>query len=352
VTKKKTATKSAPKKAPILRNKIMLVLDRSGSMAGLCNAAIETTNALIRSIVDNAAKSEQITTVSLMQFGERSYEPVFFEQPASKVRSIGRGDYLPTDHSTALLDATGDAIERLRTLPDANEKDVSLLVLVITDGEENSSQRFTPFQLNELVKKVQSTDRWTLTFQLPRGNKRHFCQSFGVPEGNVAEWDTTEAGMAAASQQTQSSFGTYYAARANGQTCSRGFFTTDLSEVKVTDLKKKLDDISAHVKAWKVERETEIRPFVEAQGVSYVKGSAFYQLTKDEKVQQYKMIAIKEKGKKAIYCGADARKMLGLPEVGEVKVRPGNHANFDIFVQSTSVNRKLVRGTTLLYFIG
>jgi hypothetical protein len=32
-----------------------------------------------------------------------------------------------------------------------------------------------------------------------------------------------------------------------------------------------------------------------------------------------------------------------------VKVKPGNHLNYSIFVESTSNNRKLVRGSTLLY---
>jgi hypothetical protein len=33
----------------------------------------------------------------------------------------------------------------------------------------------------------------------------------------------------------------------------------------------------------------------------------------------------------------------------EVKVAPGNHANYNLFVLSTSTNRKLVRGTLFLY---
>jgi hypothetical protein len=54
------------------------------------------------------------------------------------------------------------------------------------------------------------------------------------------------------------------------------------------------------------------------------------------------------KGQKAVYMGEDARRMLGLPTSGVAKVRPGNHSSFDVFVQSTSLNRKLVRGTKLL----
>jgi hypothetical protein len=40
--------------------------------------------------------------------------------------------------------------------------------------------------------------------------------------------------------------------------------------------------------------------------------------------------------------------MIGLPANADAKVEPGNHANYDIFVQSTSVNRKLPRGTKLI----
>lgn len=50
------------------------------------------------------------------------------------------------------------------------------------------------------------------------------------------------------------------------------------------------------------------------------------------------------------WSGMPGRALVGLPTDGVTysKVNPGNHANYDIFVKSNSVNRKLVRGTTLL----
>jgi hypothetical protein len=42
--------------------------------------------------------------------------------------------------------------------------------------------------------------------------------------------------------------------------------------------------------------------------------------------------------------------MLGLPRVGDARVRPGDHGKFDVFVQSTSVNRKLSYGTQVMYW--
>lgn len=80
----------------------------------------------------------------------------------------------------------------------------------------------------------------------------------------------------------------------------------------------------------------------------YVKGCAFYQLTKPELVQKHKDLMVKEKTGRVLYGGQEVRKVLGLPEFQDGKVTPGNHANYDVFVQSTANNRKLVRGTTVM----
>jgi hypothetical protein len=63
-------------------------------------------------------------------------------------------------------------------------------------------------------------------------------------------------------------------------------------------------------------------------------------------VQPQKEIAILQFGK--VYRGPEARKLLGLPD-HSVRVRPGDH-QFKIFIQSTSINRKLLAGTQLLVF--
>ncbi len=56
-----------------------------------------------------------------------------------------------------------------------------------------------------------------------------------------------------------------------------------------------------------------------------------------------------EKGKKAIWGGKEARHLIGLPDDKDAKVTAGNMSNYDIFIQSTSVNRILVRGTKLIW---
>ncbi len=60
--------------------------------------------------------------------------------------------------------------------------------------------------------------------------------------------------------------------------------------------------------------------------------------------------AIRDKKTNAIYGGDAALQALGLPSYGTCRLAPGSHPAFDIFVQSTSVNRKLPAGTHVLYW--
>jgi len=226
-------------------------------------------------------------------------------------------------------------------------EDTSYLVITITDGAENCSRTHNAATLKAMMNRVQATDRWTLSFLLPPGHKSSFVNRFGLPEGNVSEWEASTRGVQEYAQVTSQGVGNYFAGRSAGQTSTKTFFT-DLSGLTTRQVKNNLDDISAAVRVLLVEKEQDIRTFVEQKLGQYKLGAAFYQLTKGEKkVQDYKQLLVMEKGKKAVFGGPDARAVLGIPD-GTLKIEPGNHGNFDIFIQSTSVNRKLVRGTKLL----
>jgi hypothetical protein len=227
----------------------------------------------------------------------------------------------------------------------------SFLLIVITDGEENRSGTYNSASLARVMRSVQATDRYTLTFQLPPKAKSQFCRSYGIPEGNVIEWEGTDEGIATATAQTCSAFSGYAVSRAQGKRSTTSYYTTDLSRVSKVDLNN-LMSVNSQTRVLKVTHEADIKPFVEAQLGFYRPGSAFYQLTKTEKIQSYKVVLIRDKSTRKIYAGNEARQLIGLPNsssVGsKVGVKPGNHANFDVFIQSSSNNRKLVRGTDLI----
>lgn len=326
-------------------NRICLVIDRSGSMGHLTAASVKALNDNIETIRAQARATGQTTLVTVLSFDDtisaiRQSTNVEVIEPIRVTEVGARGQ-------TALFDAVGEAIKGLQgafTFPD---EDSSYLIMAITDGQENSSRNFTAASLRSCMQTVISTDRWTLTFLLPPGAKNHFVSQFGISEGNVAEWEGTTQGVQAYTQQNTQGIGTYFSSRSVGVNSVKSFYT-DLSGLTSKQVKTQLDDLSNQVRILPVDREQDIRTFVQDKLGVYTPGSAFYQLTKDEKeVQSYKQLLVMEKGKRQVYGGADARQVLGIPP-GNLKVKPGNHGNFDIFVQSTSLNRKLVRGTKLL----
>jgi len=344
--------------APVKRkNHFAIVLDRSGSMQGLKPAAQKAVNAIIRAIREGAVTFNQETTVSLYTFANgvsRDYSRV----PATMVGDLV--SYYPGG-GTALFDAVGTAITDFEKGFDANDPNTSFVLLVVTDGEENASTDFfapgsySPYRsyrsqdITQVIKCVQATDRYTITFQLPPGYGRRFASSNGIPEGNVREWEQTEAGVREVEHTTTLGVANFYEARERGvKSVDRFYVQTNLDNLKKSDLKK-LTDVQTRFKSWTVDKEADVKSFVESHGKKFVIGSVYYALTKKEKVQPQKAVLIQEKGTKAVYAGTEARTLIGLPQGVNAIVEPGNHANYDIYVQSTSVNRKLVRGTKVLF---
>ncbi|MHB9296098.1 hypothetical protein PilKf_01852 [Pillotina sp. SPG140] len=99
-----------------------------------------------------------------------------------------------------------------------------------------------------------------------------------------------------------------------------------------------------------------IREFCLAQHVEFKKGRGFYELTKAETVQQYKEIILEDKSSGDLYTGPAVRAYLGLlPHMesggAHERLRPAAAHDYIVYVQSTSVNRKLIGGTRFLYEI-
>lgn len=338
-----------------MKNYIGISRDHSGSMHSIANAAAVDYNDNIAAIKEASLANNQDTIVSVVKCGAGRPATVVREVVNSNVqvlKPLGPREYVADGNSTPLFDSVGDLIDLFEAVPDVDDINVSFIVMVITDGEENSSTKWTGRKLAEKIKELQATDRWTFVFRVPRGYARKLSQ-FGIPEGNILEWDQTARGVEAASAATRAAVGSFYANRSAGVKSTDKFYA-DLSKVSLKEVKAALVDISSEVSIWPVlsnEISYEIRPFAEKRlAVSLKKGTAFYQLTKTEKVQEYKQVCIRDKKKGMVYSGNAARDLLGLPHYGEIKLAPDKHGGYEIYIQSTSVNRKLVEGSSLLYW--
>ena len=98
-----------------------------------------------------------------------------------------------------------------------------------------------------------------------------------------------------------------------------------------------------------VDSDCAIKEFVTENGLTFKKGRGFYEFTKTETIQEYKEIVLQDRKTGDLFAGAAAREMLGLPETGNARIKPASLDKYAVFVQSTSVNRKLIGKTKFLY---
>lgn len=337
--------------------------DHSVSMSHIVDGAMRDFNSIIRSLHTSAEQTSDLDVrVSVIECGSANTRTQLnalngkttwevhvdsVNRPLSQVKFMT--DYRATGGSTPLRDsviATIEAIQQADIGPDDK-----CIVLVTTDGQENSSNASVA-QLRSLVDGLSKTGQWTFVARVPRGSTKA-ARSLGFPEGNILEWDTTTRGQEAAASTTSSAMTSFMSSGVR----STSTFFANLEDVTVEEVKANLVDISDQVEWLLVEPKdvgTQIRDFVEAKrGKPMLKGAAHYALVKVEpKVQDNKRIIIREKATGAVYAGDAARQMLALPRVGTVRLRPDDLGDFEVYIQSTSVNRKVDAGTRVLYWEG
>lgn len=98
-----------------------------------------------------------------------------------------------------------------------------------------------------------------------------------------------------------------------------------------------------------VDEDVSIRDFVERNGLIFKIGRGFYEFTKTELIQENKEVVLRDKSTGDMFSGEKARGMIGLRYGERAKVKPAYLSTYDVFVQSTSYNRKLIAGTRFLY---
>jgi hypothetical protein len=339
----------------MIRNRVAIVLDRSYSMDqyGVWAQAQREVLAMLGALRRGAVATAQDTRATVVLFSNSSEVVLFQTDVRNELPAIAFGR---AEGNTALFDAIATAADTIRAWTPADAADDSFLVLAFTDGEENFSTRLpSPAKFQKYIAGLPNPDNWTFALHVPKGRRAQAARITGFPEGNVREWETSAAGMQEASVATQKAIGSYYAAREQGARKVENIWhvTAGTANLSQADVQKHLVDRTADFDVLYVPagmHGTDIRAFVQMHGMPFIIGGAYYQLTKTEEVQPNKVIALREPSTGRIYVGGQARQLLGLPTDGtsKAKVTPGMMTKYEVFVQSTSVNRKLVGGTRML----
>ena len=206
-----------------LKNYIAIVLDESGSMNSIRGEAIGAFNQQVDIIKANSHDME--TSVSLVTFSTVVGKPQLWNETDLKLKHIGLNDYNP-DGLTALHDAIGYTIEDLKKVKDIEDPSTSFLMVVITDGEENNSKKWKN-KVSGLIKEVQDTGKWTVTFLGANMDVDKVSRELHIPKGNTQVFASTSKGMKDAGFTVSMGLNSYYGSRRLGHTSVEDFYDQD-----------------------------------------------------------------------------------------------------------------------------
>lgn len=379
--------------------------DHSASMGHLTGAARTDYNDTIDAIKKSSIDAGDDTFVSVVKCGVGRAGGIEVETRHAPVSSIQHiSSYVADGRRTPLFDSVGELIDMLESLPasqgpslifEKNGKKYTAaeitelvekngkagtgrivgahpdtirswvkkigargpgdsselptyLVMAITDGEDNASKKYPIKALSERMLKLIATDRWTFVFRVPAGHYKKRLVGWGIPEGNILEWELTERGVREATTITASAFDAFYTSKKSGLRSTKTFYAS--ADTKpVRDI---LSDVTKHVNIKVVDGVHTVSSFSErVLKRPLKKGTIFYQLVKRESaVQDYKHIFIRDKRTGLVYGGREARDIIGIPSVGTHPVAPGDHSKYDIFIQSTSATRRLPEKSLVLFW--
>lgn len=324
-------------------NHIALVLDASASMTPHMSELIKVADNQIAYLAQRSKELDQETRITVYSFNEPSnINCLIYDKDVLRMPSIA--SLYKCGGMTALIDASLLALDDLKLTPEKYGEH-AFLIYVLTDGEENRS-RNSPSTLSTRINKL--PDNWTIATFVPNQNGVFEAKKFGFPKENISVWDATSSrGVAEAGEKIRQTTETFMQNRKLGIRGSKNLFTLNTASVQQVVNSPTLNRLhSGQFRMLDVEADGRIDEFIEGKlHRPYSLGEAYYQLMKPETVQVGKKVAIWYNN--YVYTGKEARDLIGLPDY-DIKVKPADYPGYEIFIQSTSLNRKLIAGTRVL----
>ena len=172
---------------------MVFILDKSGSMSGLESDTIGGYNSLI----EKQKKEEGEALVSTVLFNSAS-QVVHDRISLSEIAPMTEKDYVPGG-CTALIDALGDAIHHIGNVHKyAREEDrpKRTVFVIMTDGMENSSHRYTSDEVKRMVSLQQEKSGWEFLFLGANIDAVETAKVYGIREDRAVRFKSDAAGTA------------------------------------------------------------------------------------------------------------------------------------------------------------
>lgn len=177
---------------------ITIILDRSGSMSAVAGDTIGGFNRFL----NDQKKGAGTATITLHQF-DNQFETPIKAQDIQSAPELTTATFVPRGN-TALLDAIGRAIvdtgARMSAAGDQCAEKV--VVVIITDGQENASHEYNHAKVHEMIEHQRSKYQWEFVFLGANQDAIKAATNLGVAGGNAMTYAHNAKGTTAAFDST------------------------------------------------------------------------------------------------------------------------------------------------------
>lgn len=209
---------------------IVFVLDESSSMDSCWDSTISGYNEYLTAQKLDAKTAGIQTLVSLFKFNGNNVDCIFDRQDVQEVTPLTKSNYRPNG-GTNLHDAMGGVMMKINTILSEKKKDdrESVIITVLTDGEENQSDTFMGTDIKAMVEKAEAKN-WGFMFLGANINAFHAGANLGFSFNNTMQYNVTSTSdtMRAASNMTSRMKSAY----ASGMSTDSTYHATAFSDTE------------------------------------------------------------------------------------------------------------------------
>ncbi|MCL1896431.1 MAG: VWA domain-containing protein [Clostridiales bacterium] len=172
---------------------LVFILDRSGSMGGLESDTIGGYNTMLAKQQEEDGEC-RITTVLF----DNQYDVLHDRLELKAVGPITEKEYFVRG-STALLDAVGRTVEKIKNVQKASKPEYradKVLFVITTDGMENSSREYSYERVKKMVKEQTEEHGWEFVFLGANIDAFDAAESIGISRSRAQNYCADGEGVA------------------------------------------------------------------------------------------------------------------------------------------------------------
>ncbi len=163
--------------------RLVIILDKSGSMSGLESDVVGGYNSLL----DEQKKLEGEVKVTTILF-DSAQKHLYDDLRIGETSKMSIEDYRPSG-TTSLLDTIGLAMEEIVKIP--QEERGHVIFSIMTDGKENSSKEYTYRLIKRLVEEKEK-EGWVFLFQAANIDAFKEGENLGIKREDVMQFKQKE----------------------------------------------------------------------------------------------------------------------------------------------------------------